>query len=166
MHPAAYGWVLTCLKAHGQPKSVIEIGSRDINGSVRDLFKGAQEYTGLDLLDGPGVDWVGDALRYLPDFEVECVVSTEVFEHCEYWPEMILAAGGWLKPGGFLIATMATTGRAPHSARDEKPIRPEEWYKNITDHDLDSAFTRTESFVLWDIDTQGTDIRVFAETRE
>jgi len=43
---------------------VLEVGSYDVNGSVRPLFKNRQRfpsYTGIDMREGPGVDMVGVA---------------------------------------------------------------------------------------------------------
>jgi hypothetical protein len=44
--------------------SVLEVGSLNINGTVRDFFD-AKEYVGVDLIEGPGVDRVcaGQDLR-------------------------------------------------------------------------------------------------------
>jgi 23S rRNA G2069 N7-methylase RlmK/C1962 C5-methylase RlmI len=38
---------------------VLEIGSYDVNGGIRHLFRGASDYVGVDLDHGPGVDRVG-----------------------------------------------------------------------------------------------------------
>ncbi|MDB0050250.1 hypothetical protein N9F31_02215, partial [Pseudomonadales bacterium] len=40
-----------------QDLAVLEIGSYDVNGSIRSLFN-AQNYVGVDLVEGPGVDVV------------------------------------------------------------------------------------------------------------
>ena len=37
--------------------NILEIGSYEVNASIRDIFKGSN-YFGIDLLKGPGVDLV------------------------------------------------------------------------------------------------------------
>ena len=64
-----------------QETRVLEVGSRDINGSVRDEFTNA-DYIGIDVEAGPGVDQVclGHEFQADPEsFDVVC--SSETFEH-------------------------------------------------------------------------------------
>ena len=98
-------------------KRVLEVGSYNVNGSVRELFKGAAEYIGVDSREGPGVDRVANAhaLQYyfMPDY-FDIVVSTEMLEHDPaFWlsmPEM----GRVLKTGGHLILTARGNGFPLH----------------------------------------------------
>lgn len=79
----------------------LEVGSYNVNGSVRDYFTGA--YVGVDMAEGPGVDKVmnAEALEYADD-EWDVVISTEVLEHCERpWKAMaemarVCAQGGYV----------------------------------------------------------------------
>ena len=112
--------------------SILEIGSLDINGSVRPIFKPFQvTYTGIDMQEGPGVDIVVDAAKFINFEDYDVVVCAEVFEHTPYWPQIIQNTYNNLRPGGIFIATMAGEGRYPHSAIDENPIRDWEHYSNI-----------------------------------
>ena len=63
-------------------KRVLEVGSLDINGSVRPLFENCN-YTGIDLGEGRGVDVVAHVTDYhrLDDNEFDVVISTETLEH-------------------------------------------------------------------------------------
>lgn len=64
-------------------KTVVDVGSRDVNGSSRHLFDGA--YTGIDVESGPGVDVVCDIERWLHVVRLgsfDVVLSTEMLEHC------------------------------------------------------------------------------------
>lgn len=133
MHPGAFEFV----GRYGTFDfiSVIEIGSRDINGSVRCHFPGA-DYIGLDLIAGPAVDVVCDALNYEPPQKVDLVVCCEVFEHCMKWDSLIFHAASWLKPGGQIIITCAGPGREPHSAIDGGALNPDEYYANISAREL------------------------------
>ena len=40
--------------------SIFELGSYDVNGSIRSIFNNVSKYIGLDLIEGPGVDVVYD----------------------------------------------------------------------------------------------------------
>jgi hypothetical protein len=147
MHAAVTDWVRHSLDARverGAERTsglhVLEIGSLDINGSVRSLFDGliADEgsYLGIDVQEGPGVDLVADASVYASDRKYDIVVCAEVFEHTAVWPKIVKNAHSLLLDGGMFIATMAGEGRRPHSAIDENPIRSWEYYKNVTADDL------------------------------
>lgn len=93
----------------GKPLQVVDIGSYDVNGSYRALFTDPRwKYTGVDLVEGPGVDIALSSPYKLPlrSESVDLVLSGQAFEHIEYfwqtWLEMLRV----LKPGGriFLIA--------------------------------------------------------------
>lgn len=144
MHPGAREFVAR--HATADPVSVIEIGSRDINGTVRDLFPNAA-WTGLDLHAGPGVDVVCDAMLYQPSELVDFVVCCEVLEHASNWLDLLCVAYSWLKSGGYLFVTCAGPGRDPHSAIDGGPLRVDEHYANVGTNDLNQAMKRA-GFVL------------------
>lgn len=87
-------------------RSVLEVGSLDVNGSVRPYFTGA--YLGTDMRAGPGVDevipsWeVGD--RYA-DCRFGVVVCTEMLEHDEAPWVSVASMLHATQPGGRLILT-------------------------------------------------------------
>jgi len=62
--------------------TVLEVGSLDINGTIRDLYDNPIRYVGVDVGPGPGVDVVanGENLDY-PDNSFDIAVSAECFEH-------------------------------------------------------------------------------------
>lgn len=144
MHPGAREFVAR--HATADPVSVIEIGSRNINGTVRDLFPRAT-WTGIDLRAGPCVDVVGDAMLYEPPEPVDLVVCCEVLEHAADWQDLVCVTYGWLKSGGHLIVTCAGPGRNAHSAIDGGPLRVDEHYENISTNELNDAMKRA-GFVL------------------
>jgi predicted methyltransferase len=136
MHAGAFDFVKRY--STSLPISVIEIGSRNINGSVRVLFPNAH-WTGLDLHAGPAVDVVCDAMLYEPSEQVALVVCCEVFEHTTNWREIIARVFDWLQPGGIFLMTCAGTGRMPHSAIDGGALRPDEHYENISQSEMEVA---------------------------
>lgn len=139
MHTEAYTWV----KEHApDAQSVLDIGGRDVNGTVHDLFPNATVYTVLDAMPGDNVDIVADASTWTPDRQYDVVVCCEVFEHTAVWREICTTAYLGLRPGGTFIATMGGPGRAPHSAVDGGHIlQPGEHYGNVDPDDLHRTLT-------------------------
>lgn len=164
MHQAVLDWVSASFNKWDSDKSallhIVEFGSLDINGSVRQIFQPySTKYIGVDPQAGPGVDIQGDASTFGdPELEqmIDIVVCCEVFEHTPIWREIINNAYRLLRSGGLFVATMAGEGRRPHSALDEKPIREWEYYANVGSWELSRAM---RVFSRHDIDVLGTDIR-------
>lgn len=127
MHAAARAWVVQQVVRLGPFDLALEIGSRNVNGGVCDLFA---DHVGLDIAPGDGVDIVVDAATWTPDRTYDCVVSCETFEHTPEWPAILATAAKALR--GVLILTMAGPGREPHSAVDGGRVRAGEFYENIT----------------------------------
>ena len=139
MHPEAREGLARQLEAScldlSAPWRVLDLGGRDINGSIRDLLPAAT-WTGLDVEAGPGVDLVHDATTPWPGgFDrFDIVVCTEVLEHVEKWGALLRTASQALEPGGpeMLFVTCASTGRRPHGASGAMDPAPGEWYDNVS----------------------------------
>jgi SAM-dependent methyltransferase len=105
MHASVAGWVADTVAIDGLASlSTLEVGSLDVNGSVRGSFKGP--YVGVDMRDGPGVDQVANA-HALPfdDASFELVVSTETLEHDAAFWLSLAEMGRVLADGGHLLLT-------------------------------------------------------------
>lgn len=136
MHVQAFDWVERNVADVPPGASVLEIGSHDVNGSVRPLFQQASHYHGIDIAPGPGVDEVADASDWRAPRLYDVVVSTEVLEHAPRWYDVLDNAWGALEPGGRLLFTFATDPRAPHSAIDGWEVRDGEHYANVLPNDV------------------------------
>ena len=152
MHAEAFRFVARAAQAYGAAGPVYEIGSRNINGSVRPIFAGLP-YLGVDVEPGPDVDVVADAAHYDPRaqaerFEPATVVCCEVLEHAPDAEAITRQACDVLTPGGLLIITVATDGRAPHSAVDGGVVRNGEFYRNLSPSDLTGWMTRARVSVI------------------
>jgi hypothetical protein len=137
MHPAAMDFVASVLTRHTiQPGAVIEIGGRNINGTVRPLFDSiAQSYLSIDLYDGPGVDLVADvcAEPLVRRARATCVVCCEVLEHAPDGKGICRWAWRALAPGGVFILTAANPARFTHSAIDGGPLHDGEYYAGVSE---------------------------------
>lgn len=162
MHDAAYAYVAQQVGLRGPFVSVLEIGSRDINGGIRDLFDSHNTvFEGVDIVDGPGVDYVCDATVELPVGPYDCVVCCETAEHAAGWPSIVVNAHRALMPNGTFLFTAAGPGRPPHSATDGGPLRPGEHYCNVDPGYLRHVLT-TAGFEQVGVDVLDTDVRAVA----
>lgn len=95
--------------------SVLEVGSLNVNGSVRPFFASAVGYTGVDLYTGPGVDLQMNAHALaFADASFDVVVSTEMLEHDDEFWRSSAEMGRVLRRGGLLILTARGNGFMPH----------------------------------------------------
>lgn len=134
MHDSAWRYIASVVEAKHYHR-VVEVGSRDINGSIRELVD-AGTYVGIDLEAGPGVDVVADCRYWEPPWDASLVIAAEVLEHAEDPAAVVKACIGYLKPGGRLVVTCAGPGREPHSGHDGGPVTDGEWYANIAPTEL------------------------------
>ncbi len=134
MHPEARAFHTSVLAGRHFHR-VVEVGGRDVNGGLRDLFT-CDEYTCLDLEAGPGVDVVADCRDWTPDELADLVLCAEVLEHAPDPAGVVKACISYLAPGGLLVLSCAGPGRAPHSGHDGMLLRPGEHYANILPNDL------------------------------
>lgn len=158
MHAAARHWVAA--HATDDPGTGLDLGGRDINGSVRGHFPNV-DWVGVDAAGGPGVDVVADAALYTHPAPVDVVLCTEVLEHTPVWPAVLATARRSLRPGGLLVATAAGPRRKPHRATGGGPPAAGEWYRNIVPGDL-AAVLASLGFADWRIDSTGLDVRCVA----
>lgn len=96
-------------------KSVLEVGARDVNGSVRPLIEafGPARYVGADIEAGHRVDQLVDAVDLVKIFGAKAfdvVVTTEMLEHVPDWQTVISNLKQVLRPGGVLFLTTRSQG--------------------------------------------------------
>jgi len=155
VHPAALEYV-SRFQTDTNVK-IVDVGSRDINGSCRGVFPNA-DYHGIDLVAGNGVDEVADATVWKPKRLVDLVVCCEMLEHTPHWADVVTVSYGWLRKGGRLIVTAAGPTRVPHSAVDGGPLHAGEFYENIDPNDLEAVFIAA-GYERVEVEVAGTDVR-------
>lgn len=149
MHDAAFAFYKSELE-HLPPLEVLELGSFDINGSVRDAYPNAKSWWGIDIAEGRGVDQVADATTYRDGKSYDVVVCAEAFEHTASWRDIIVTAFEHLKTGGLFVASCATKSRPPHSAFDGGALREGEYYENVHP-DVMEQFMKSTPFSTYEI---------------
>jgi len=100
-------------------RRVLEVGSRDVNGTVRPFLTslGARDYVGVDMEPGPGVDRLCDVADLAKEFAsdpFEVVVTTEMLEHVRNWRIAIGNLKRVVAPGGLLVITTRSFGFPYH----------------------------------------------------
>ena len=137
-------------------KKVLDVGSGDINGNNRFLFKDCQ-YNGNDVIQAPNVTIVSKT-KDLP-FEsgtFDTIISTECFEHDPTYKESFLKIYDMLKEDGLFCFTCASIGRPEHGTRRTSPNDSygtigcledmSDYYKNLTENDLNDVLNLNELF--------------------
>jgi len=114
---------------------VIEVGSLDVNGSVREhvMSFDPNEYIGIDFVEGTGVDRVMNAEDLSKEYGKESfdvVISTEMLEHAENWRECIQNIKDISKD--WIIITTRGIGFPQHAY-------PDDWWR-YTSEDVDKIF--------------------------
>jgi hypothetical protein len=128
---------------------VLEIGSLNINGTVRQFFNNC-DYTGVDLAVGKDVDVVqfGHLLKYA-DGHFNTSISCECFEHDEHWAKTF--SNMVRMTNGLVVMTCATIGRPEHGTFNIEPNASpftNNYYKNLSmkdfydTFDVDKLFTK------------------------
>jgi len=124
-------------------KKVLEVGSLNINGTVRDFFSYC-DYLGIDVGEGPSVDLVceGQTLDH-PENTYDTTVSCECFEHNPFWVETFKNMHRMTKSNGLVFMSCATTGRPEHGTTRTSPKdspltigKGWDYYKNLTEQDF------------------------------
>lgn len=163
MHTEAREWVEQWAQHVPMGAGVIEVGSCDRNGTIRNLFGHAGQYLGIDRDDGPGVDVVTDAVGYIPPWAPHAVVSTETLEHVNNWYAVVDQMARWLRPDGILVLTCAGPGRKPHAA-DGSPGGPKfgEVYRNVDPVDLAAMLRVRYRHTLVQLVRDGMDVQAVA----
>jgi len=119
MHPSAleFGKLFFntyCKNLYGI--AVVDVGSQNINGSLRDVCPQGINYIGVDFSPGNGVDVVLKDPYKLPfdDASIDVVVCSSVFEHCQFFWILFLEIMRILKPDGLFYLNIPSNGYVHH----------------------------------------------------
>jgi SAM-dependent methyltransferase len=168
-HRTQIDWCLKMKKEYPEyffNKRVLDVGSLDVNGNNRGLFKGC-EYIGIDVVEGKNVDIICVAHEYRPDGLFDVVLSTNALEHDMYYKLTLKKMVEVLKPNGLMFISApykwhehGTTKFKPRSSGTSKMC--EEWanyYKNLNIEDITSILSLESIFKEFYIGIAGRDLR-------
>jgi 2-polyprenyl-3-methyl-5-hydroxy-6-metoxy-1,4-benzoquinol methylase len=126
-------------------KRILEVGSQDVNGSIRPLAESYKpcEYIGVDIVKGKNVDLVCDSGNLITAFgreSFDMVISTSLLEHVKDWRQAIHNMKGVCKTGGTILVTSCSM-RFPYHGY------PYDFWRFETD-DLKNIFSDCKIFAL------------------
>lgn len=171
MHTEAYQFLCSALdmaayllRQERRTWRVVEIGSRNVNGSPRGLIEPCAWYVGVDLRPGRGVDLVADAADglILSPRAFDLAVCAEVMEHTAAGNLICANVVRWLRPGGVLLVTCAGPARQPHGV-DGRAVGPGEYYRGVSEEELATWLAPYGAALTWD--RSGQDTYALAVTR-
>jgi SAM-dependent methyltransferase len=116
-----------------RPTRVLEIGSLDVNGSVRSVFPGVP-WVGIDRVAGRGVDVVMDGRESVHHYghgAFDLVVCCEALEHDPRPWEVWRLFPRLLRPGGFLLVSTPTFGFGYHGYPKDYWRPSEDAYREV-----------------------------------
>lgn len=127
-------------------RRVLEVGSYNVNGSVRSLFERCY-YVGIDIMPGDGVDVVCSGDKFKSEYPFDVVISCEMLEHNPFWEETLHNMYGLLKDGGMMILSCAAPGRSEHGTQRTADFASPssnlfgDYYRNLTPEEIMSVFS-------------------------
>lgn len=142
---------------NARPMRILEVGSYDLNGTVRDFFRDAKTYVGVDLIAGPGVDRVisGHEIDLGSD-TLDLAMSCESLQHNPYWFETFQNMTRLTRPGGLVVFTCGSRGRVEMGTRrcatDMSPgTGPRGWdhYMNLQSADFERRMSFADYFSVF-----------------
>lgn len=134
--------------------TVLEIGSLNINGTIRDFYDNPLDYVGVDVGPGPGVDVVayGEQLTYA-DNSFDVAVSVECFEHN---PEWVATFNNMHRIASkAVLITCASDGRPEHGTSSHDPSSSPhtgDYYRNLNQTDFEREFKLELMFAQWEFE--------------
>jgi len=143
-----------------EEKTVLDVGSGDINGNNRYLFNKCS-YFANDVIEAPNVNIVCKTkdLPFSKD-TMDTIISTECFEHDPEYRDSLKKIVSILKPGGLFVFTCASEGRPEHGTRRTSPKDSygtiggmsdmKDYYKNLNINDVKLAIDCDGVFSAYD----------------
>jgi SAM-dependent methyltransferase len=124
---------------------VLEVGSYDTTGTVRPVVERLrpQRYVGVDIVPGPGVDFICDVHELAVTFgaaSFDIVLATELLEHVRDWRHAVQQMLTVLRPGGLLLLTTRSRGFRFHYGPFD--------YWRFEAADMEAIFARSELIAL------------------
>ncbi len=152
MHPESAGYAESIRELFPEMfrgKRVLEVGSLDINGSMRRFFEEC-DYLGIDLGPGPGVDLVVAAHELWMPETYDVVICSEALEHDRHWVRSLRQMWDNLKSGGLFVFTCAGPARREHGTTRQDPVSSPftlDYYRNLSVADVRGVLPFLEEII-------------------
>lgn len=130
MHQSSYEHMRTFRNSLGESGKILDVGSQDLNGSYKELFKD-WEYVGLDIISGKNVDLITSnpySWEELEDESFDVIISGQTLEHVEFPDKVFAEIYRVLRPAALCCIIAPSSG----------PRHGEPWYRNFSQEDMKS----------------------------
>ncbi len=138
-------------------KKVLEVGSLNVNGSLREYVQSLHpiSYLGVDVVPGEGVDYICPAELMVEAFgerKFDLVICTEMLEHVQDWRLAIKNLKLVCVVGGTILLTTRSKGFPKHDFPYDywrfEPADMKEIFSDCTSVVVEPDFTMPGVFVL------------------
>lgn len=108
-------------KEEVEGKDILEVGSLNVNGSLRDYVQGFEpsSYVGIDIRPGLGVDRVQPIETFTDGWGFDLIIATEVLEHIKDWRKAVEMIKFNCKLNGIILLTTRSIGFPVHNEPDD-----------------------------------------------
>lgn len=91
---------------------ILDVGSYNVNGTLKDVCPADSKYVGIDTELGNGVDCImGDDYKFpFENNSFNIIMSSSCFEHCDFFWLVILEMIRCLKPQGYIYINVPSSG--------------------------------------------------------
>lgn len=129
MHDTALRIGGLAIEIYCDPQSarILDVGSMDVNGSLRQFCESKAAYVGVDIETGPGVDVVVKPGAPIPleDGSFDLVVATSALEHDAAFWMTFLEMCRKAKPGGYIYFNAPSNGAVHRFPNDHWRFYPD-----------------------------------------
>ena len=113
MHDTAFEIGRAFLSIYSGPgMAILDVGSQDVNGSLRNCIPSGATYLGVDMAPGKGVDVTLQDPHKFPfeDARFDIIISTSCLEHDPMFWLTFLEMARVTKPGGYIYINVPSNG--------------------------------------------------------
>src|SRR5947209_906429 len=129
MHDTAFqiGTLAMNIYADLKKASVLEVGSKAVNGSLRENVLPTTRYVGVDIEEGEGVDVVVEPGKPFPveHNSFDLVMASSVFEHDAFFWLTFLEMCRVAKEGGYIYLNAPSNGVVHRYPQDHWRFYPD-----------------------------------------
>jgi len=116
---------------------VLELGSGGAEPVIREMFTEPQIYYGVDIVNGPNVDFVADAATV--DFgktRFDVVMCFSLLEHAPNWRECLENAVKFMEPGSVMVGCHGAEGNQHHGPEPWAIVKEQDFLDHVRTLDV------------------------------
>lgn len=145
-------WLAELKAAHPEwfaGRRVLELGSGGADPEIREMFFDPEIYYGVDIVEGPNVDFVADAATVnFGKTRFDVVICFSLLEHAGNWREIMENAKKFMKRGGVMVGCHGAEGNLHHGPEPWKIVPEGEFLAHVMalGFDIEDAFFEEQRY--------------------